>query len=169
MSATTVDLSNRVLLGIYRYFLIFFFLCRDRQCGARSHPAGANPSGGSEEDGGLQGKTKTASEEGQVPREHASLPQGVNPAPVMCCSRPLSPAMPQPPPCPWCLPLPGSPELLPTCCNHVGELRGNPQLPSSHCYIFSFGHLLGPAIAGAQLQGLQPRPGMFSKHTYSAV
>lgn len=43
-----------------------FSLCRDRQCGTRSHPAGANPSGGGKEDGGFQGKAKAASEEGQA-------------------------------------------------------------------------------------------------------
>lgn len=68
--------------------------------------------------------------------------------------------------CPWCLLLPGSPDLLPTCRNHVGEPCGNLRLPSSHCCVFSFGCFLGSVIGGAQLQGFQPQPGMFSKHIY---
>lgn len=79
------------------------------------------------------------------------------------------PPCPSPPPWPRCLLLPGNPELLPTCCNHAGELCGSLQLPSSRCHVFSFGQLLGPAIAGAQLQGCQPQPGVFLKRIYSAV
>lgn len=139
MSARKAGLSKSLFRNIYIYIS---FLCRDRQCGTRSHPAGANPSGGSQENGGIQGEAKAASEEGQELRALWEEPSQLG------CPCPLSPLVPQPLPCP---PGPGSPGLLPTCCNHAGELCGNPRLPSSRCHVLSF-----RVLWGWRQQGLPP-------------